>query len=846
MVDSRRLFSDPFIPQRMAVETHSVAGIVAGRNPLHYETLLPYTLFLFQLVLIITLCQLINIPLQKIRQPRVIGEVIVGILLGPLVMGRIPNFTATCFPTALVPGLTLVANFGIILFLFIIGLEVDAGFIKRHMRVALTVGLVNMAVPFALGCAVAKGLYDNYAVPDHDEPIKFTTYMVFIAVALCITAFPVLARILTELNLLQDRVGTIVLAAGITNDLLGWILLALSVTLANAAKPVQVVYILLLTFGWFLLLVFPVRLALRWWMARFTHDLERGPLPVLICVILLMVFVLSFYTDIIGVHPIFGAFMVGVIVPRDNGFVVQLTEKIEDLVVVVLIPVYFALAGLNTNLGLLNKGLDWGYIVAIICIAMFGKIAGGFMGAKLNGMLWRELLSVGVLMLCKGIVEIVVLSTGLRAGIISARVFSMFIVMTLITTFLTTPLTLWLYPEWYRVKVQRFLRGEIDWDGQSVLHVPESGAEADNDSKTAPTLAGSDIATRVLHLRFSKVVLVLESLENVTSFMQLLPRLTFGPARGESHDGGHAVLQVANAPNEWDIHAVHLKEFTERTSHLIQALSAEQWAAGQLMVRAGDALLDVLQIFANLNLVHYLAQVLLSTAKHRAQTVCDSVGGAQGLLLVTGAAEKVVGEAAAAAAGDSLAAGFYKSLFEFASSPVGLLLHSTAKPAVEEEEEPAVDDDAKSMTLARRGSCVVSYSMHHDSSISAFYLVVDGDSRMSRHDVLALHLFLRVAGPFGGSNAAALCVFVVGSAGASAPGGGDDLVAVLSSAGVPVARVASVEAAVDQSMLGARANQLFVAANAREAGASAVFVGVAAEVVRHAGSAGANVLVLQS
>lgn len=231
----------------MAVETSSVAGIVAGRNPLDYSSSAPYTIFLFQAVFIILLCQIVHYPLGKLRQPKVIAEVVTGILLGPSVLGKAPNFTDTCFPAASIPGLTLFANIGIILFLFIVGLEVDINFIKKHARVAVSVGLVNMAIPFALGCGISKGMYDEYRSQDTDLlPIKYTTFMVFIAVAMCITAFPVLARILTELNLIGDRVGTIVLAAGIMNDLTGWLLLALSVTLANASRPVNVVYILLI------------------------------------------------------------------------------------------------------------------------------------------------------------------------------------------------------------------------------------------------------------------------------------------------------------------------------------------------------------------------------------------------------------------------------------------------------------------------------------------------------------------------------------------------------------------------------------------------------------------------
>lgn len=446
------------------VSTSSVAGIVSGRNPLEYVSSSPYTLFLFQAVFILFLCQVLHWPLRKLQQPKVIAEVVAGILLGPTVLGRIPNFTETVFPEELIPGMTLIANVGIIMFLFIVGLEVDLHYIKKNLKVAVSVGLINMAIPFGLGCAISVGLYNEYRTDPGMESIEFTTYMVFVAVALCITAFPVLARILVELNLIGDRVGTIVLAAGIMNDLTGWILLALVVTLSNADNGINTLYILLLTLAWFLLLAFPVRLALRWYLKRFTNELATGePSQLLMVIIIAMVFISAFYTDIIGVHPIFGAFMVGVLVPRDNGYVIKITEKLEDMVHIVMIPIYFALAGLNVNLGDLDRGIDWAYVVGVISLAMIGKVAGGLIAAKMNGLFWRESLTVGVLMSCKGIVEIVVLNVGLNANIISRRVYSMFIVMTLVTTFLTTPLTLLSYPVSYRELVARH-RGAIKKD----------------------------------------------------------------------------------------------------------------------------------------------------------------------------------------------------------------------------------------------------------------------------------------------------------------------------------------------------------------------------------------------
>lgn len=590
----------------MAVLTSSIAGIVSGRNPLEYLASSPYTLFLFQAVLIICLCQLLHYPLKKLQQPRVIAEVVCGILLGPTVMGRIPNFTETVFPTASLVGLKLFANIGIILFLFIVGLEVDLKYIRNNAKVALTVGLVNMAIPFGLGCGIAKGLYTQYRETSDLAPISFTTYMVFIAVAMCITAFPVLARILVELNLIGDRVGTIVLSAGIINDLTGWILLALVVTLANAESGVKTVYILLLTFAWFLLLAGPVRLGLRYFLKKFTYELTTGePSQTLMVLIITLVFISAFYTDIIGVHPIFGAFMVGVVVPRDNGYVIRITEKLEDVVHIVMIPLYFGIAGLSVNLGDLNKGIDWAYTIGIILLAMFGKVTGGILAAKMNGMFWRESLAVGVLMSCKGIVEIVVLNVGLSANIISAKVYSMFIVMTLVTTFLTTPLALWVYPTSYREQVSRHL-GTNKGEGDSEDLLPHDG------ELTMETLR---------RFRFSGIALILRTIDTIPQLMFLLKDL--------SGDQG-------------EIKAIHLREFTSRTSHLLEASSEKHTVSNELENANSTSILAIVKAFSSVLNLQFSSKSILAPVRNYAAAINDQISSPSSLLLSSYTASSVI------------------------------------------------------------------------------------------------------------------------------------------------------------------------------------------------------------
>lgn len=323
-------------------------------------------------------------------------------------MMRIPGFKDAIFPTASMPNLSLVANLGLILFLFLVALEVDMRLFAQNWKVAARVGLAGMILPFGLGCAISWGLYHQFRTDAGIVPINFGVYMLFIGTALSITAFPVLCRILSELKLLGTPVGVTVLAAGVGNDVTGWILLALCVALVNNGSGITALYVLLCCIGWVLFLVFAVR-PLFMIALRRTGSLQNGPTQSIVALTLLITLTSAWFTGIIGVHPIFGGFLVGLICPHDGGFAIKLTEKIEDLVTVLLLPLYFALSGLSTNLGLLNDGITWGYVVGVIAVAFAGKIIGGTLAARSCKLVWRESLTIGVLMSCKGLVELIVL-----------------------------------------------------------------------------------------------------------------------------------------------------------------------------------------------------------------------------------------------------------------------------------------------------------------------------------------------------------------------------------------------------------------------------------------------------
>lgn len=396
-----------------------------------------------------------------------------------------------------------------------------------------------------------------------------------------------LCRILTSLKLLGTPVGVIVLSAGVGNDVVGWILLALCVALVNSGAGLTALWILLVSVGYSLFLIFAVRPCFMY-MLRRTGSLANGPTQTVVAVTVLLVLASAFFTGIIGIHPIFGAFMIGLMAPHEGGFAVKLTEKLEDLVSVLFLPLYFALSGLSTNLGLLNNGITWAYVVGVCAVAWFGKIAGGTIASRLNGLVWRESFTIGCLMSCKGLVELIVLNIGYQAKILSQRTFTIFVVMALLTTFATTPLTVWLYPPWYQRKLELWKQGKIDWDGNRLHHDDETeeGSEADILRKT-------DVAKRIL------VYLRLDGLPSLFTMVTMFAHQHDDlyeqnrPAAPEGNDGHGAIMKnaealasVATLRRPLQIHGLRLMELTERESSVMRVSEIEEFAGRDPIIKA--------------------------------------------------------------------------------------------------------------------------------------------------------------------------------------------------------------------------------------------------------------------
>lgn len=524
------------------------------------------------------MAQLLSLGLGRMKQPKVIAEVLGGILLGPTALGRIPGFTQHIFPSQSLPYLSLVANIGLCLFLFIVGLEIDASIIKRNARMSTIVSLAGMALPFGLGSALSVPLYQHFI----DPSVPFTHFMLFTGVAYSITAFPVLCRILTELKLLDTTVGIVVLSAGVGNDVVGWTLLALSVALVNAGSGLTALWVLLSCVAFTMFLLFVVKRVMLW-LARATGSTDDGPTMFYMTVVMILLWACAFFTDIVGVNAIFGAFLAGIIVPREGGLAIALTEKLEDMVSIIFLPLYFTLSGLNTNLGLLDNGITWAFTIAIACLAFLGKFGGCTIASRVSGFSWREASTIGALMSCKGLVELIVLNVGLSAGILSPRVFSMFVLEALTLTFITTPLVTALYPPERRVIATS--------GGASPKIRDEERRDFDADKKSLMN------ETQPWRYRFT---VVLDKIEHMPCMMALT-QLVCPPVLDFSSLTTVVSMSTASDPAplkhkmpEVSISALRLIELSDRTSAVMKSSTADT-------LTHTDPLLGIFRMFGELN-----------------------------------------------------------------------------------------------------------------------------------------------------------------------------------------------------------------------------------------------------
>ncbi|KAI9139264.1 Sodium/hydrogen exchanger family-domain-containing protein, partial [Paraphysoderma sedebokerense] len=548
-------------------------SIFDGQNPIRSSNHL--TLFLVQMIIIISLARLLGVFLRKIHQPRVIAEVIGGILLGPSVFGRIPGFTDVIFPPESIGYLKLVAEIGLILFLFLVGLELDPSMLVANAKQSAFISIAGMTVPFGLGVAASSALY-NYLMPQ-PSTVPFSSFFLFLGVAMSITAFPVLARILTEKKILKSRVGMTTISAAAVDDFASWCFLGLVISIINATNGINALYTFLLVIAYAAILILGVRKILLF-LIRWSSSSESLS-EVMVFVTFALIFVSAFVTEVIGVHAIFGAFLVGVIIPHGDGFALKLTEKIEDIVTIVFLPLYFASSGLKTNVGLIDSPLMAGMVFLVIFVACAGKILGCLTASKLSGLNWRESLAVGILMNTKGLVELIVLNLGLDAGVINDKVFVIMVLMALVTTFMTSPLISWIYPIHLINKDRERFSSSFE-----LSKISSIGEGADPTSpETEPCLA-EDL----------RALVCLETMDSVPTLMHLVQIFQY--------------YRHFYPDRPLTVHALRLMELSERTSAVMKA--AESSATLKF-----DPIINVFKTFGGLNSIDVNPILSVSTVQ---------------------------------------------------------------------------------------------------------------------------------------------------------------------------------------------------------------------------------------
>lgn len=402
----------------------------------------PLSLLIAQLVVIIVTARVLGVLARKIHQPLVIAEVVAGILLGPSLLGLVaPDVKAALFPAASLGILGMLSQVGLILFMFLVGLEMDLGLLRGRGRASVLISHTSIVVPFALGTLLALYIYPTLM----PAGVAFSSFTLFMGAAMSITAFPVLARILTERRLLRTKVGAVTITCAAVDDVTAWCILAFVVSIVRATALTEAVVTTVLAVGYTLGMLLVVRPFLARVAARNTG--REGLTQNVVAVTFVLLFLSAWATELIGIHALFGAFLMGAIIPREGGFARILAEKLEDIVVVVLLPTFFALSGLRTQIGLLDTPEAWLQCALIILVACLGKFGGSYVAARWTGLGWRESAALGILMNTRGLMELIVLNIGLELGVISPTLFTMMVLMALVTTFMTTPILQAVYPQ---------------------------------------------------------------------------------------------------------------------------------------------------------------------------------------------------------------------------------------------------------------------------------------------------------------------------------------------------------------------------------------------------------------
>jgi Kef-type K+ transport system membrane component KefB len=398
---------------------------------------------ILQVAVILGASRATAVVFRKIGQPTVIGEMFAGIMLGPSLLGwTAPRLSAFLFPASSLGYLNALSQVGVVVYMFLVGLGLNPKALREQTRSAIFTSQVSIIVPFVLGSALAWGLYPRVS----DPRVPFTSFALFMGASMSITAFPVLARILTERRMLGTTLGSLAIACAAVDDVTGWCILAYVVFVVRAQGPASIpLWATGVGLGLFLLaMLFGVRRILRRFETRFRR---RGHVSDDMLALMLLIALLSaVITERLGLHLLFGAFLAGVVMPKDGAFVRQVLDKLETVTVVLLLPLYFAFTGLRTSVTLIDGPGMWLICAVIVLVAIIGKLGGSMIAARVVGTPWRAAAGLGILLNTRGLMELVILNIGLDVGVLSPALFSMMVVMALVTTFMTAPVLAWVYP----------------------------------------------------------------------------------------------------------------------------------------------------------------------------------------------------------------------------------------------------------------------------------------------------------------------------------------------------------------------------------------------------------------
>ena len=394
----------------------------------------PLPILLLQVIIIMIVVRVFGFLFNKIGQPSVVGEIIAGIVLGPSILGAFfPGLFNFIFPASSFVNIQFLSQVGLMLFMFVIGMELDISLIRNQAREAVIISHASIIIPYTLGVTLALYLYKQFAPAN----ISFSSFALFMGIAMSITAFPVLARIIQERNLTRTKLGVMAITCAAADDVTAWCILAALIAIVKAGSSASTLFTLGLVITYLLIMLFVVRPLLKK-LGTIYNKKEAISKPMM-AIVFMVLLLSSFATEVIGIHALFGAFLAGVIMPPGMNFRKTVTDKVEDVSLVLLLPLFFVFTGLRTHIGLLNQGHLWVACGWIILIAVAGKFGGSTIAAKAVGQTWKDSLSIGALMNTRGLMELVVLNIGYDLGILNAEVFTMMVIMALVTTLMTSP-----------------------------------------------------------------------------------------------------------------------------------------------------------------------------------------------------------------------------------------------------------------------------------------------------------------------------------------------------------------------------------------------------------------------